>query len=294
MNPELLSFPSSLVGGHPRPRRPFTDPFSFPIPSWGDVPEADYEAVPMVPRRRLCSCFFDDGPRSEIREGDLTKMRRKYVIHPSVGMRSLTEFERFSQAVTPRSAILGSRLEPGGGVGIQRFYDRSGDLSWNPEDSRDWTLRSCKNMGYPFRSGDRIRTLASEAVLEPRGLDIEITDWNPEVLLKFVVTLMRLRLHRGSRFFFIFGTLRPYRNPEGQYSAFLGKATTGTCLDSHSAARKLATIEFLYCIILLHEVTDMLRGCWCGCYDPSARLRCFPRLEKHDLYCSLYFTVLLQ
>ncbi|KAF2591724.1 hypothetical protein F2Q70_00038586 [Brassica cretica] len=36
------------------------------------------------------------------------------------------------------------------------------------------------------------------------------------------------------------------------------------------------------------------RGCWCGCYDPSARLRCFPRLEKHDFDCSLYFTVLLQ
>ena len=29
--------------------------------------------------------------------------------------------------------ILGPRLEPGGGVGIQRFYDRSGDRSWNPE-----------------------------------------------------------------------------------------------------------------------------------------------------------------
>ncbi|KAF2602028.1 hypothetical protein F2Q70_00025872 [Brassica cretica] len=31
MNPELLMFPSSLVGGRPRPRRPFTDPFSSPI-----------------------------------------------------------------------------------------------------------------------------------------------------------------------------------------------------------------------------------------------------------------------
>ncbi|KAF3510335.1 hypothetical protein F2Q69_00006653 [Brassica cretica] len=30
------------------------------------------------------------------------------------------------------------------------------------------------------------------------------------------------------------------------------------------------------------------RGCWCGCYDPSARLRCFPRLEKQDFDCSLY------
>ena len=50
MNPELLSFPSSLVGDRPRLRRPFTDPFSSPVPSWGDIPEADSEGVPMVPR----------------------------------------------------------------------------------------------------------------------------------------------------------------------------------------------------------------------------------------------------
>ncbi|KAG2267173.1 hypothetical protein Bca52824_074252 [Brassica carinata] len=94
MNPEPLSFLSSLVGGCTRPRHPFTDPFSSPVPSWGNVPEADSKAVPMAPLRRLCSYFFDDGPRSEIREGDLANIRRKYLIHPSVGMRSPTEFER--------------------------------------------------------------------------------------------------------------------------------------------------------------------------------------------------------
>ncbi|KAF3586451.1 hypothetical protein F2Q69_00030186 [Brassica cretica] len=94
MNPELLMFPSSLVGGRPRPRRPFTDPFSSYVPSWGDVPEADSEAVPMAPLRRRRSYFFDDGPRSEIREGDLANMRRKYAVHPSVGMRCPSEFER--------------------------------------------------------------------------------------------------------------------------------------------------------------------------------------------------------
>ncbi|CDY08695.1 BnaC03g54870D [Brassica napus] len=41
MNPELLAFPSSLVGGRPRPRGLFTDPFSSPVPSWGNVPEVD-------------------------------------------------------------------------------------------------------------------------------------------------------------------------------------------------------------------------------------------------------------
>ncbi|KAL0836253.1 LOW QUALITY PROTEIN: hypothetical protein Bca101_088142 [Brassica carinata] len=107
MNPELLMFPSSLVCGRPRPRRPFTDPFSSHVPSWEDVPEADSEAVSMAPLRRRRSCFFDDGPCSEIREGDLANMRRKYAIHPSVGMRSPTEFER----------------APDGGAGEVAFYE---------------------------------------------------------------------------------------------------------------------------------------------------------------------------
>ncbi|WZZ44789.1 hypothetical protein YC2023_041048 [Brassica napus] len=61
----------------------------------------------MAPLRRLCSCFFNDGPHSEIREGDLDNMRRKYVIHPSGGMRSPTEFEH----------------PPGGGAGEVAVYE---------------------------------------------------------------------------------------------------------------------------------------------------------------------------
>ncbi|KAF2534790.1 hypothetical protein F2Q70_00029561 [Brassica cretica] len=113
MNPELLSFPSSLVGGRPRPHRLFTDPFSSHVPSWGDVPEADSEAVLMAPLRRLRSCFFDDGPRSGIREGDLANMRRKYAIHPSVGMRSPTEFERASDGGAGEVAVYEAYLEAG-------------------------------------------------------------------------------------------------------------------------------------------------------------------------------------
>ncbi|KAF3550566.1 hypothetical protein DY000_02007202 [Brassica cretica] len=157
-----------------------------------------------------------------------------------------------------------------------------------PEGFRDWTLRSFKSTGCSFRSGYHIRTLAY--------LDPEVS-WEPEGTRRFfrdVMTPMRLRLHRGSSFFFIFGTLRPDRNPKGPYSASLGKATTGTCLDFAFAARKLATIDFICCILLLLEVTDRLRGCWCGCYYPSARLHCFPCLEKQGLDCSMYFTVFLQ
>ena len=110
MNPELLSFPSSLVGGRPRPRRPRP---RRPFPSCGDVPEADSEAVPMAPLRRLRSCFFNDGPRSEIREGDLANMRRKYVIHPSVGMRSPAEFECAPDGVEGEVDVYEAYLEAG-------------------------------------------------------------------------------------------------------------------------------------------------------------------------------------
>ncbi|KAF3602228.1 hypothetical protein F2Q69_00035314 [Brassica cretica] len=111
VNPELLVLPSSLVGGRPRPRHLFTDPFSSPIPSWGDVPEADSKAVLMAPLRRRRSCFFDDGPRTEIREGDLADMRRKYAIHPSVGMRSPSEFERAPDGGANEIAIYEAYLE---------------------------------------------------------------------------------------------------------------------------------------------------------------------------------------
>ncbi|KAF2546893.1 hypothetical protein F2Q70_00022573 [Brassica cretica] len=113
MNPKLLSFPSTLVGSRPRPRHSFTDPFSSPVPSWVDAPETDSEVVPMAPLRRLCSCFFDDGPRSEIREGDLANMRRKYAIHPSVGMRSPTEFERTPDGGAGEVPVYEAYLEAG-------------------------------------------------------------------------------------------------------------------------------------------------------------------------------------
>ncbi|KAF3568238.1 hypothetical protein DY000_02014399 [Brassica cretica] len=83
MNPELLMFPSSLVGGRPRPHRPFTDPFSSHVPSWGDVPEANGEAVPMAPLRRL------------------------------LGMRSPIEFERAPDGGAGEVAVYEAYLEAG-------------------------------------------------------------------------------------------------------------------------------------------------------------------------------------
>ncbi|KAL0771722.1 hypothetical protein Bca101_036873 [Brassica carinata] len=67
----------------------------------------------MAPLRRLHSCFFDDCPRSEIREGDLANIQRKYLIHPSVGMRSPTEFERAPDGGAGEVTIYEAYLEAG-------------------------------------------------------------------------------------------------------------------------------------------------------------------------------------
>ncbi|KAG2255651.1 hypothetical protein Bca52824_074945 [Brassica carinata] len=67
----------------------------------------------MAPLRRLCSCFFDDGLRSDIREGDLANIRRKCLIHPSVGMRSPTEFERAPDGGAGEVAVYEAYLEAG-------------------------------------------------------------------------------------------------------------------------------------------------------------------------------------
>ena len=65
------------------------------------------------PLRWLRSCFFDDGPRSEIREGDLANMRRTYAIHPSVGMRILTDFERTPDGGAGEVPVYEAYLEAG-------------------------------------------------------------------------------------------------------------------------------------------------------------------------------------
>ncbi|KAG2266443.1 hypothetical protein Bca52824_073522 [Brassica carinata] len=67
----------------------------------------------MAPLRRRRFCFFDDGPRFEIREGDLANMRRKYAIHPSMGMRSQTKFECARDGGAGEVAVYEAYLEAG-------------------------------------------------------------------------------------------------------------------------------------------------------------------------------------
>nr|VDC71468.1 unnamed protein product [Brassica rapa] len=91
MNSDL---PVSLVGGRVRPCRLFTDPFFPPVASFGEVSETDSEVIPSAHLKQRGSLVLDDGPRSEIQEGDLKVIRRKYGIHSSMKMRSSLEFER--------------------------------------------------------------------------------------------------------------------------------------------------------------------------------------------------------
>ena len=72
----------------------------------------------MAPLRQRHSCFFDDGPCSEIREGDLADMRRKYAINPSVGIRSPSDFEHAQDGGVSDVAIYEAYLEAGFRGGI--------------------------------------------------------------------------------------------------------------------------------------------------------------------------------
>ncbi|KAF3529965.1 hypothetical protein DY000_02039600 [Brassica cretica] len=105
--------------------------------------------------------------------------------------------------------------------------------------------------------------------LEPEGssLDPEIFDWNPEAIGEPGGTVLRLPRQDYYRYLFGFRILP------------LGSWPLSSSYD-----------VFYFCTKSL----TCFRGCWCGCYDPSARLRCFPRLEKQDFDCSMYFTVVLQ
>ncbi|WZY77808.1 hypothetical protein YC2023_024192 [Brassica napus] len=85
---------SSRRCGRVRPRRLFADTFSSPATSDGEVPEADNEAILMVPLKQRCSYVLDDGPCSEIQKEDLMAIRMKYAIHSLVQIRCPSAFER--------------------------------------------------------------------------------------------------------------------------------------------------------------------------------------------------------
>ncbi|KAG2330159.1 hypothetical protein Bca52824_001339 [Brassica carinata] len=110
MNPDL---PALFVGGHSRPCRLSADPFSSPIASFGTASDAGSEAVPMAPLKQRDCFALNDGPCSKIRERYLEVIRRKYGIHPSVQMRSSSEFERALDGGSGEIAIYEAYLVAG-------------------------------------------------------------------------------------------------------------------------------------------------------------------------------------
>ncbi|KAF2605788.1 hypothetical protein F2Q68_00044286 [Brassica cretica] len=95
----------------------------------------------MVPLRGHHSCFFYDGPRSKIREGDLEDIWKKYAIHPSVGMRSPSKFER----------------APGGGAILGDFHGFSVGVHeilysnyFSPQVNKAGFYHLCSRDGTPF------------------------------------------------------------------------------------------------------------------------------------------------
>ncbi|KAL0854052.1 LOW QUALITY PROTEIN: hypothetical protein Bca101_059204 [Brassica carinata] len=88
----------------------------------GATLEASSEAVPRAPLRRQCFRLSDeeddDGPRSEVGEGDLVEIRRRYLIPESVEFRCAGEFERAPDGGTDEVAIFEAYIEAGFRGGI--------------------------------------------------------------------------------------------------------------------------------------------------------------------------------
>ncbi|KAL0802372.1 hypothetical protein Bca101_057548 [Brassica carinata] len=102
-------FPAPCVGGRAGPYHPSADLFSLPMMSPGATLEASSEAVPRAPLRHrrfhLSDEEDDDGPRSDVGEGDLVEIRRRFLIPESVELRCAGEFERDLDGGTDEVAI---------------------------------------------------------------------------------------------------------------------------------------------------------------------------------------------
>ncbi|KAF3549507.1 hypothetical protein DY000_02007901 [Brassica cretica] len=188
--------------------------FLIPVPSWGDVPEAD-EAVPMSPLRQRRSLLpDDDGPCSEIRQGDLVEIRRKYSISPLVGLRCTSKFERSPDGGMNEMAIFEAYFEAGfrgfipSLIAEKGFYHiRSRDGRPLVDESRGaggifpfgdlWDRRyMIMNMngpgGYPLFWGS--------VALVKLAMEIQVVPGTPSVFryLPYKINIIRLRLGGGT------------------------------------------------------------------------------------------------
>ncbi|KAF2548899.1 hypothetical protein F2Q70_00021511 [Brassica cretica] len=187
-----------------------------------------------------------------------------------------------------KALLVRSRLGPGGPCQTTRdSLIRSRDRDCNPEVCVIGPGGRMRIHGFSLRSGDRIGPLvylypeAFEAVLEPEDLDSEIAGWNPEIGGS----------HKDSEFLgnpecFIFGRDRTPPPRQNYYWCLfgfrilpLGSWPLSSSYDVFYFGRKSLT---------------GLEGAGVGVMTQVPGLRCFPRLEKQNLDCSLYFIVLLQ
>ncbi|KAF3567846.1 hypothetical protein DY000_02015628 [Brassica cretica] len=172
------------------------------------------------------------------------------------------------------SWILRSRLGPGGPWGP---YQTTQSVIWDPEVFslgpgtetgawRQWVLSFLLESYW-----------ALEAMLEPGGLDPEIIVWNPEILRSFDWNSETMEEPGGT-------VLRLPRKDYYRYLFGFRILPLGSWPLSSSYA------VFYFC----RKSLTGLEGAGVGVMTQVPGLLCFPRLEKQDLDCSLYFTVLLQ
>ncbi|KAL0802798.1 hypothetical protein Bca101_057974 [Brassica carinata] len=109
---------AASIGGHVKPRLFSDDPFSSPVSSWERALGTGGEATPMAPLKQRRSYLLDDGPRSRVRGEDLVEIRRRYMIPPSVGIRSPSEFQRAPDGGVNEVAIYEAYLEAGMRSGV--------------------------------------------------------------------------------------------------------------------------------------------------------------------------------
>ncbi|KAF2572470.1 hypothetical protein F2Q70_00002765 [Brassica cretica] len=209
---------------------------------------------------------------------------------------------------------------------------RSGDRGWNPEVSVIGPGGHMRIQGFSLRSGDRIGPLvyldpkvvweiekvwirrslvgtrrfgSGDRWLEPEGLDPEIAGWNPEEPRGSSLDPEILGLEPGG-----YGGTRRYGARIRTRSSFgtqnvLFFARTVLRLSRQDYYRYLFGFRILplgswplsssYAVFYFcRKSLTCLEGAGVGVMTQVPGLRCFPRLEKQDLDCSMYFTVLLQ
>ncbi|KAF2532572.1 hypothetical protein F2Q70_00029236 [Brassica cretica] len=116
----LVSLGSTQVGTHSEPRPELGCVIHTRVGA--DFHFGGSEAIPMAPLKQRERFTLDDGPCSEIREGGLKAIQKKYGIHSSVHMRSPSEFKR----------------APDGGPGEIAIYEVGGEEDVDDSSALLW------------------------------------------------------------------------------------------------------------------------------------------------------------